>query len=198
MITFDEVLGLIQTHAGVRTNSVLLATQAAKVAFDSCKDSEWCMVETGTWRGIAGDGYSTWLFGAVAQSFGKVLYSIDNNEEHVRQSIEHIKLHPEASVSHHISDSIAFLSRFSSTIGFAYLDSYDYTDGTPLPSQLHNFGETCAIIGKMAARSVILCDDAYFPSGGKPHLTTKWLVDRGWKLVLKDQQVLFTNWDFFP
>jgi hypothetical protein len=42
-------------------------------------------------------------------------------------------------------------------------------------------------------KSIILIDDANPPGAGKPRLATQVLRKNGWRLVLKDQQVLWVK-----
>lgn len=153
------------------------------------------IVETGTYRGCVGDGASTLVFGALAKHLGTALLSVDITPGHIDISERYIAQHAESWVVHYCRDSITYLSNFRGAIGFLYLDSYDYCPPV-LDSQLHNFGEAAAAIGKMDKRAVILCDDADLEGGGKPFLTVPWLVKRGWRVIKSAQQVLLTNFDY--
>jgi hypothetical protein len=166
------------------------AAQLIKVVYEPGS----ALIETGTFRGNIADGMSTLLFGLVAKYLSTTLISVDIHLPSIAKSQLMCAGHPECSVSHVCQDSISYLSRHSTPIAFLYLDSMDYYEPTQAP-QMHNFGEAAAAIGKMKERSVMLCDDARLPGGGKPHLTLPWLLERGWIVVKDDHQTLLANFD---
>ena len=153
-----------------------------------------CIVETGTWRGMEADGQSTRLFSLLASELGADFYSVDINPEHVARSRDVCAKHNLANVSHSTCDSVLFLSLFRTPIQLLYLDSYDFSVTTPLPSQLHQLAELGAAWGKLSThRSIVLLDDCDVPGGGKGLLTTEFLKERGYKCMVDKYQRLFIN-----
>jgi hypothetical protein len=152
-----------------------------------------CIVETGTWRGMACDGQSTRLLSIAAKELGADFYSVDINSEHVEQSRTKMVEYGLDNVRHSCCDSILFMSLFKSPIQFLYLDSYDFSETTPEPSQLHQVAEVGAAWGKLINKVVILLDDCNIKGGGKGLLSTRFLVERGYKLHMAKYQNLLIN-----
>jgi hypothetical protein len=63
-----------------------------------------------------------------------------------------------------------------------------------LPSFTTSKGvEVGAAFGKLVGRNIVLLDDCNIPGGGKGLLTTKWLIERGYKLHMSKYQNLLIN-----
>ena len=177
----------IQALCGpLRWESFLLVWELADKANLSC------LIETGTFRGIPGDGESTVLLSELADHLSGDFYSVDNNEEHVAAAKKHIEGKGYRTQCVY-SDSVSFLSLFQSPIGVLYLDSYDYDFNNPIPSQLHQLAEIGAAYGKLTPESIVFLDDCDLKGGGKCGLSVPFLIERGWKCIHDKYQKVFTR-----
>ena len=151
-----------------------------------------CIIETGTYRGIGGDGESTVFLATVARDLGADFYSVDINQETVNKSKAHME---ERGLKADVScvDSVALLSCFGSPIDVLYLDSYDFSPDAPLPAQIHQLAEIGAAYGKLASHAAVLLDDCGIVHGGKGRLTSAFLLERGWRMVYDKYQRLFVR-----
>ena len=153
------------------------------------------IVETGTSRyGISSctsDGCSTVLYGEYAQKIGAKLYSVDISGENcvmARKACSHIGKTVEITEN----DSLIFLRDFKKgLIDFLYLDSYDYDENNPDPSQEHHEKEIDIVYNKLHKRSIVMVDDCHLPYEGKCRLVRKYLLRRGWKMVMNRYQQIF-------
>lgn len=154
------------------------------------------MVETGTCRNgntnCALDGCSTILLARWAYfNPGMTLDSVDICERAVEVSKGCVKDFEMAKVW--CSDSIPFLTNYPKPIDFLYLDSYDIDWHNALPSQHHHLKEIIAAYDKLHKDSVVLLDDCDLPRKGKCGLVEKFLLGRGWKVLLTGYQTLLVR-----
>lgn len=154
------------------------------------------LVETGTSRGgfnsFGGDGGSTILFSHWASLHGAQFYSVDICPKNIFASAQATKAYANH-VTYICADSVEFLTHFSQKIDFLYLDSYDFDANNPAPSQQHHLKEIQAAYPLLHAESVVLIDDCRLPHGGKGKLVIAYLMEKGWKIVAKDYQVLMVK-----
>jgi hypothetical protein len=154
------------------------------------------MVETGTARcGIAncqGDGCSTLIFTEWAKDHGAEFFSVDINPQFLANAARDLgdRL---AFVQLLESDSVAFLENFQGPIDFLYLDSYDYEDHNPQPSQKHHLREIIAAYPKLTENSVVMIDDCNLPRGGKGLLVVDYLRRKGWRVLVDGYQVILVK-----
>ena len=155
------------------------------------------LLETGTSRGgvrnFAGDGGSTIIFSHFAKDQKAHFFSIDLSREYLKEARDGVEqaVGLASSYLHFItSDSVQFLSRFHKRIDFLYLDSYDFEEDNPLPSQMHHLREIEAAYPLLHEKSIILIDDCDLPGGGKGKLAIDFLLQKGWKVLLSEYQVL--------
>ncbi|MES2121714.1 MAG: class I SAM-dependent methyltransferase [Chlamydiota bacterium] len=151
------------------------------------------LVETGTARlgckNCRGDGCSTIIFGHFAKDHQMEFYSVDISPEAIASSRSAVApINPDAKLV--VDDSIAFLKNFNQPIDFLYLDSYDFEVNDPLPSQLHHLYEIQAAYPCLHEGSTVMIDDCDLPHGGKGKLAIAWLLERGWKILLSQYQVV--------
>lgn len=155
------------------------------------------MIETGTSRcgdkNYEGDGGSTIIFSEWAKDYKSEFYSVDINNDYLTQAKtavqKHLgKLYPQ--IHFVCSDSIAFLQNFGKQIDFLYLDSYDFEENNPLPSQHHHLFEIHAAYPFLTENSVVMIDDCDLPHGGKGRLAIEYLTDRGWKILENRYQTI--------
>lgn len=180
-----------------------------RISYDNCrfkttiyalyllsKRNAQIIVETGTARnGTAnchGDGCSTIIFGEWASKNNAHLYSVDINIENLLNAAKDLGDSKDFVDLVH-SDSVEFLKNFNQNIDFLYLDSYDYEAHNPLPSQQHHLNEIIAAYPWLTEKSVVMIDDCDLPNGGKGKLVIEYLLNKGWKKVLKGYQVILTQ-----
>lgn len=125
-----------------------------------CKLPIPTIVETGCIRQLdnwAGDGQSTVMFNAFNNTAGGQFWTCDKSPEAVAVA-KTIMTDPTYAVC---GDSVPFLADFSQPIDFLYLDSFDFDQSNPHPSQLHCLYELCAAVRWMDSKSVIMIDDTW-------------------------------------
>ena len=101
-----------------------------------------CVREPEDW----GAGYSTYIFGQVAQRYNKQVITIDNVPEHL-DMCKNITKDFKDHIQYVFSDSIQFLSTFTRPIDLLYLDSMDCPldeTANALPAQKHALKELLA------------------------------------------------------
>lgn len=156
------------------------------------------IIETGTTRGAdlksiwGGDGGGTLLFAEWASKNNAFLYTVDI----CASAFDNAKkfLVPYQSYVQCVqSDSVAFLKQFEGTIDMLYLDSYDFDQNNPGPSQQHHLKEIIAAYPKLKKNSIVMIDDCDLPHGGKGLLAIQYLLSKGWKIVLQDYQVILVQ-----
>lgn len=148
------------------------------------------IIETGCYRGIGGDGESTLILADLSKQTGCLLDSYDINPDHIAAA----KAHVPQGVVFHEGDSVSLLSRRVEPVNFAYLDSYDYSESDPRPSQLHQLAEVGAILGKLTCPGMVMCDDCALPHGGKNGLSDPFLLGHGWRCIFSGYQKIYTNY----
>jgi SAM-dependent methyltransferase len=157
------------------------------------------IVETGTARhgdsNCSGDGCSTLIFCEWAHQNGAILYSVDIDANAIRNAEHALDPASKTAVQWIHGDSVAFLKDFNQPIDFLYLDSYDYEEWNPEPSQRHHLNEVIAAIPWFTKDTVIMIDDSDdgFLGGGKGKLVIEYLLERGWNIVMKGHQVVLVR-----
>jgi hypothetical protein len=154
------------------------------------------IVETGTARGgksnFKGDGGSTILFGEWIKRHGGELYSVDIDKKNLLRASKSLK-DTTKRVYFVLSDSIKFLKKFNKTIDFLYLDSFDYDHQNPIPSQQHHLNEIKAAYHLLSKNSIVMIDDCKLKNGGKGKFVIKYLLKKGWKILVDSYQVILIN-----
>ena len=153
------------------------------------------LVETGTARSgnrnCEGDGCSTVIFGLFAKLSGGFLHSVDIDDkacQEARTAVEGFK----ESVSIVNSDSVKFLGKFDGgLIDFLYLDSYDFSESNPGPSQEHHRKEIEAAYNNLHTNSIVMIDDCRLIHGGKCKLVNEYMMKRNWTLAVSEYQQIF-------
>ena len=150
------------------------------------------IVETGTIRLLDdyGAGYSTYIFSQFIKRYGGHIVTIDiepRNMDVCRQITD--EFHDQ--ITYVIDDSLHTLSQLTGWIDLLYLDSLDIPlEGDPTEAQEHNLKEFKLVEHLLHNKSIVLIDDNDF-NGGKPLLTKQYLKERGWKVLLNDQQTIW-------
>ena len=165
-------------------------------------DARRTIVETGCVRekNDFSAGYSSVLFGEFLERYGGRLHSVDISARNVEICRKLTRRYARFATCYQ-SDSVAFLTEWPALsertpIDLLYLDSLDYPLLGEFPrevSQEHCLGELDAALPSLAARAIVLIDDADMPGGGKPLLARKRLVELGWTCELDDYQTLWVR-----
>lgn len=162
------------------------------------------IVETGTsrdgLRGAKSNGAATIVFGKWAKQNNAIVHSVDISEKSIQVSQGEVKRQGlEGSVRLHLSDSVAFLKKFTEPVDFLYLDSYDYSD-TDLEiqrkSQLHHLEEFKAIEHRLHENTIVLIDDCDLPNGGKGKMVVEYMLGKDWKICMGQYQIMLIKNDF--
>ena len=119
------------------------------------------------------------------------MYSVDINSEHCQVARDACSLIAQT-VEVVQSESVKFLKGFNKgVIDFLYLDSFDYDEDNPDPSQEQHLKEIEAAYDKLHRRSVVMIDNCRLPYEGKCRLVKRFLERRGWKLKMNKYQQIF-------
>ena len=158
------------------------------------------VVETGTARYGAryfdSDGGSTIIFSEWVRDHGAEFFSVDIsmlNLAVAKGAVARYVSDYQDKIHYVCSDSITYLREFNRPIDFLYLDSFDYELDNPDPSQQHHLKEIQAVYPFLTERSVVMIDDCDLPGGGKGKFVIEFLLERGWKVVKKQYQVILTR-----
>lgn len=150
------------------------------------------IIETGCFRGLAGDGQSTLILSMLAVRLNASFSTFDISHIHVQKA--RLFLGPFAdTMEWNIQDSVIGLSRLQGDVGLVYLDSFDYSTLNPRPCQLHQLAEIGAIYGKLTDDSILMMDDATLDGGGKVAMASDFLINNGWKKNMEGYQLIFTR-----
>ena len=154
------------------------------------------LVETGTARGgdknFIGDGGSTIIFSDFSAKNNCSFYSVDINRSCLLEAKNACKKIGKKTYFIH-SDSLIFLKNFKYSIDFLYLDSFDYDENNPLPSQIHHLKEIEEAYPHLSENCLILIDDCDLPNGGKGKIVVEYLLNRGWKILINKYQILMSR-----
>jgi hypothetical protein len=117
-------------------------------------------IETGASQNMD-DGCVGLFFAKLCELNGGEFYSVDNDENIIKQSKTIYKKH-NLKVKHYLQDSVEFLENTSIIPNLIHLDSWDLDLKNPFPSVLHGWREFIAIENKMPIGSIIIIDDNFF------------------------------------
>jgi glycosyltransferase involved in cell wall biosynthesis len=151
------------------------------------------IVEIGTLRdNNKGGGHSTYKFGEYCSKFGGTLHTVDILSEAIDYSMRaSAKYQPW--IKYYIQDSEEFLHNFAAKIDFLYLDGYDSTPGNETQASQKQLNEIKIALPKLNKKCVVLLDDADLPEGGKAKLSSQFLIDNGFELVVDNYQQLYAR-----
>ena len=153
------------------------------------------IVETGTTRALGDwgtDGKSTIVLAAFAERYGCKLWTCDVDQAAIAMAREATAQFA-SRVEYVVSDSVAFLRDFKQPIDFLYLDSMDFDDQHPDPSQDHALGEAQAAVHALHVQSIVLVDDCNLLHGGKGGKVIPFLLGQGWHVIGLNYQALMTH-----
>lgn len=149
------------------------------------------IVETGCIRGLEADGQSTMIWAMTALHIGATLHTYDCNHEHVETAKKWLGDLAD-DVVWNVSDSILGLYQIDYPVGFAYLDSFDWVEDDPQPSQRHMLAEVLLLQKHTTENAVVLLDDV-LDGKGKTPMASKMLEWWGWKKVAEGYQELWSK-----
>lgn len=111
--------------------------------------------------------------------------TVHNVDTPLRDNVKFIKLNK--------GDSVDVLKNFDQKIDFLYLDSLDFDAKNPNPSQNRALQEIEAAYPWLTKRSIVIVDHCESGQCGKGDLVIDFLVNRGWKILAKDSQVILSK-----
>jgi len=189
-MTREQLTAQIAELAGCQRRDSFIA--AAEFILD-CRHP--FMVETGCYRGIPQDGQSTVIFALLARETGGCFFSFDLSTDSIARASELLRQHDLHSWCRFVAgDSMLNLVWPGlNDVDFAYLDSFDYQEENPMPSQHHQLCEMSILRPKMAGHSAILLDDCDLPFSGKAGLSAPLILEYGWREVYTAYQRLFVR-----
>tara|TARA_Y100000385_G_scaffold214232_1_gene222715 strand:+ start:2017 stop:2691 length:675 start_codon:yes stop_codon:yes gene_type:complete len=117
-------------------------------------------IETGASQSMD-DGCVGLFFAKLCDLNDGEFYSVDNNENIIKQSKTIYKKH-NLKVKHYLQDSVEFLEDTKIIPNLIHLDSWDLNLNNPFPGALHGWREFIAIEDKMPIGSIIIIDDNFF------------------------------------
>jgi predicted O-methyltransferase YrrM len=151
------------------------------------------IVETGTQSNmlVYAHGISTLIWAALADEVGAVFYSVDINGENIEKGK---KITEGYDVNYVCCDSVEFLKTFDRKIGFLYLDSYDFNEGSEAASREHQSREIQAAWPRLSPDACVLLDDCnvqmWFNNEldridvqGKSYLAHRYLISKKAKVI---------------
>jgi len=154
------------------------------------------IVETGVARfgrrECRGDGCSTIIFAEWIRDHGGQFYSVDIDPRAIDNAKQGLaELNPYVQITR--QDSIEYLRNFNRKIDFLYLDSYDFDNNNPTPSQIHHLKEIHAAYPHLAQDCIVMIDDCDLPYGGKGKYVIEFLHMHGWKIIAQGYQVILSR-----
>jgi len=155
------------------------------------KKSDFIIVETGTLRdNNIGGGHSTYKFAEFCSLFNGILYSVDISKEAIHFSQVACRDYLPW-IKYYVSDSVKFLNKFDQKIDLLYLDSLDFYKDTNKQSQKKQLQEIKTIVSHLSEKCLVLLDDAGLIEEGKTKLSSSFLKNQGFKLLIDGYQRLF-------
>lgn len=154
------------------------------------------MVETGTARygtqNFWGDGGSTIIFGEWASHNDADFFTVDLANWAMENAKNASKAY-EKNINYVVGDSIEFLKKFNKPIDFLYLDSFDFDENNPLPSQEHHLKEIIAAYPFLHEKTIVMIDDCALPYGGKGTLAIEYLISKNWNIIFNGYQTILSR-----
>jgi predicted O-methyltransferase YrrM len=155
------------------------------------------IVESGTARQAenwGGDGQSTVLFAEYGRKFLAALVSIDTDPRacEIAQATIKARMRP-VHVSIRCGDARAEIDAINAPIDLLYLDSLDFKEHDPEPSQIQALAEFDAAEPWLHVESLVLIDDCALPHGGKGGMVIPEMERRGWHVLASGYQVLLAR-----
>lgn len=195
-MTTTELLVLIGEMAGPQRRNTFVV--AAKEAISSASKR---IVSTGCYRGIPGDGQSDAILSKLADRLEATYDCVDINPEHIEIAKRALS---GSNVTFHNCCSVEYLKNRTEPIDFLYLDSVDFEEACPEKSQIHQRNEAIEAMRLLSSRSIVLLDDVgsedekdppwlRVSNQGKGKLSSKVLLDNGFRCMLKSYQWLFVR-----
>lgn len=177
---------------------------------DQKESKNYLIVETGCMRGdhkpvnspyaLGDDGASTYIFDDFINYYDGEVLSVDIKQENV----DYANNLTSDRTSVYCQDSVAFLWNLpeKDKIDLLYLDSYDFEQDNPVPSQLHHVKELCAVMKNLRKGTIIVVDDhlnvpefdhltATFAKGGKAAFVEDFMKSIDAELLFDGYQIVW-------
>ena len=142
--------------------------------------------EKGNYMGDLTSGASTMLFAYTSAEYGSRFDSIDYSESSINSAKSTLKEYSKFA-NFHQSDSVQALQDWKLPIDLLYLDSLG-SSAEPLIAQEHQLKEIMGAYHKLTKNALVLLDDNQ--ENGKTKLSKKFLVDKGWIILIDQTQCL--------
>lgn len=151
------------------------------------------IIETGTMRtpGNYLDGCSTLIFALYAYENKGTFVTVDNLQSAIIAAMNGVPEEYHKSTYFITLDSVEFLANLEARPDLVYLDSYDYDETNPAPSQEHCFHEVEAMFNLDMMPNILMIDDADLKGGGKPGKANVFLEDIGWQKIHHSKQCIW-------
>jgi O-antigen chain-terminating methyltransferase len=149
------------------------------------------LVEIGTLRDSSfGGGHFTYKFGEYCSRFGGELHTVDILEDAIRFSKNATHVFSDW-IHYYVMDSERFFDEFDTKIDFLYLDGFDSLPGQELMASQKQLNELQKAFSKLSDQCIVLLDDARLPFGGKTALSSQYLQQHGFELIIDSYQQLY-------
>ena len=138
-------------------------------------------------------GYSTYIFGRFCKQYDKQLFTIDSSSENLEMA-KRVTSDFKDNITYVLSDSVAYLEKFSRPIDLLYLDSLDCPteDGSDASAaQKHTLKELLSVYKQLTPYAGVMIDDNDWDNGGKSLLAKRYLFENNWRCVLDERQSLW-------
>jgi hypothetical protein len=182
--TIDEMLE--KTIAGHRKESFEIMLAHLKTIDDPLIVETGCARCPDNWKG---DGMSTVIFDKHINMYGGELHTVDidiNNVDLAKTLVSN-------KTTIYCSNSVAWLWEFNKLgrkIDLLYLDSFDFDQDNPAPSQQHHLYELLAISGSLCNGTMIAVDDN-FGDCGKGQLIKEFMEQIGNVIIYNGYQQIW-------
>lgn len=147
------------------------------------------IVETGCYRGVPQDGQSDLILSLLAKHISATFDAVDISQDSIDKAL--LLAGRIGGGNYHRMCSVEYLKKRKDPIGFLYLDSMDFYENNPDPSQAHQLEEIKAALPLLTKDAIVLLDDSLLPHGGKAKLSSVFLSENGFKLEFDSYQRLY-------
>ena len=165
---------------------------------ESKKRNHKVIVETGVARGKTKffffskinwkDGMSTMIFSDYAKYINGELHSCDISNLNVKNAIKFTSKNKNF-INFYVDDSLNFLSNFTKTIDFLYLDSLD---GQFANASNHQLEEIKIAKDKLNNNSLVLLDD----KGSKTNLSIDYMLKNNFRIINETKEQVLLSYNF--
>ena len=134
------------------------------------------------------DGMSTMIFSDYAKFINGELHSCDISNLNVKNAIKFTSKNKNF-INFYVDDSLNFLSNFTKTIDFLYLDSLD---GQFANASNHQLEEIKIAKDKLNNNSLVLLDD----KGSKTNLSIDYMLKNNFRIINETKEQVLLSYNF--